>query len=483
MRKTARFGALLMCLLLILLSFTACRDPFATDPTETRYEAASGTKPTKETEPTEPSTKATEPSSESTEETTTEPVVTEPPDGPELVRESYNDLFIVTGTEALNIRQEPSMNADVAGILAKNDGGEILDYRPGWLHIRSGGVEGYIVVDYTTMGEEARRVAPSLAKKRFRVLNGGGTVYTAPSGMAEKLALAREGQVLELLSDTPEEGFYHVLAGGDIEGYVSEEAGETGWLLHEAVSIKRFQQGASESAPSTQAASQGQDIPDATVSLNDPEVAWNGHTVCVDAGHQRYGINEHEPIGPGASETKIKLSTGTEGVATHTEEYVVNLQVALKLQAELLRRGYHVVMTRTTHDCTMSNAERALFASANADIYIRVHQNGIENHDVHGVLTYAPALDNPWVPESVCRDSIRLAHCIAVEFSEATGAPIVAELKDNTLTGLNWATIPCMVLEMGFASNPDEDRLMVTPSYQNKMAVGTANGIDSYFRN
>ena len=102
----------------------------------------------------------------------------------------------------------------------------------------------------------------------------------------------------------------------------------------------------------------------------------NGHIVCIDAGHQQAGISEQEPNGPGSSVMKAKLTTGTSGVATGLAEYQLNLDVSQMLQQELLNRGYQVVMIRTTNDCAMSNAERAVYANeSGAEIFVRIHAN------------------------------------------------------------------------------------------------------------
>ena len=59
----------------------------------------------------------------------------------------------------------------------------------------------------------------------------------------------------------------------------------------------------------------------------------------------------------------------------------------------------------------------------------------------------------------------------------ATGAESDGIFKRDTYTGLNWSTVPCILVEMGFMSNPEEDMLLNDPDYQQKLVEGMVEGI------
>ncbi|MCM1244255.1 MAG: N-acetylmuramoyl-L-alanine amidase [Roseburia sp.] len=203
--------------------------------------------------------------------------------------------------------------------------------------------------------------------------------------------------------------------------------------------------------------------------------------VAIDAGHQLKGNSSTEPNGPGSSVKKAKVTSGTSGCATKVPEYKLNLQVAKKLKKELESRGYEVVMIRTKHNVNISNVKRAQIANeAKADAFVRIHANSASDSSVYGALSMGPTNNNKYMSAKIRKESRKLSQKVIQKFCKATGAKNRGVMYTDTMTGINWCTVPVTIIEMGFMSNPSEDRKMSTASYQKKMVKGIADGIDAY---
>jgi N-acetylmuramoyl-L-alanine amidase len=204
--------------------------------------------------------------------------------------------------------------------------------------------------------------------------------------------------------------------------------------------------------------------------------------IVIDAGHQAKGNYDKEPVGPGATELKAKVSSGTQGVATGLEEYRLNLMVAEKLRQILEARGYETVMIRTTHDVNITNAERAQVANElQADAFVRIHANGSDDPKQNGILTICQTKDNPY-NSTLYGASYLLSEKVLVEMAAATGAQRLYIWETDTMSGINWCQVPVTIVEMGYVSNPEEDRLMATEDYQQKLVDGMVHGIEAYLQ-
>lgn len=214
-----------------------------------------------------------------------------------------------------------------------------------------------------------------------------------------------------------------------------------------------------------------------------PTQSGGGHIVCIDPGHQAKGNKEPEEIGPGAGETKPKVSSGTYGPASGLNEYELNLTVSLQLKEELIKRGYQVVMTRESHDVNISNHERAdIAAAAGAEILVRIHANGDDNPAIKGALTMAPTYHNPYLSQDIIEKSNRLSQLVIDAYCQESGFKNLGVQQYNNMSGINWAKMPVTIVEMGFMTNTEDDLKMADSSEQEDMVRGMANGIDAYFR-
>lgn len=215
-------------------------------------------------------------------------------------------------------------------------------------------------------------------------------------------------------------------------------------------------------------------------SLREP-LPPNNKVIVINAGHQAKGNSSKEAIGPGSSTMKAKVSSGATGISSKKKESQINLEVALKLQTELTARGYTVIMTRTSENVNLSNQQRAQIGNdAKAGAVIHIHCDALDNASTTGAHTIAISKNNPYIP-GIYQSSSNLAKSVINAYCKETGIKNRGVSYRDDLTGLNWSLVPSVYIELGFISNKEEDMKLSDSSFQNKCAIGIANGIDQYF--
>ena len=210
-----------------------------------------------------------------------------------------------------------------------------------------------------------------------------------------------------------------------------------------------------------------------------------GVRVGIDPGHQGQGDLSKESSSPKGGTSKYKVSYGGSGKTTHIAEHKTNLAVGLKLRDALERLGAEVYMTRDTADVNISNKQRALMMNKlGVDLVLRLHCNSADSTGVKGVsifirktCAYANSVVNG---KTLLANENAAAKAIYSHFVKATGCAKRGLYKNNDYTMNNWSTVPCLLIEMGFMTNPSEDKKLNNPAYQDKMVQGMVNGICEY---
>ena len=110
---------------------------------------------------------------------------------------------------------------------------------------------------------------------------------------------------------------------------------------------------------------------------------------------------------------------------------------------------------------------------SSADVFVSIHLNKIEQTQYSGWQTFYNKLnENSKVLANSIQEGLN-------ETMQKENDRIPAEL--NTVYLMKYVQIPITIVECGFLSNPEEEKLLQTDEYQNKLAWGIYNGISEYF--
>lgn len=219
-------------------------------------------------------------------------------------------------------------------------------------------------------------------------------------------------------------------------------------------------------------------------------------TIVIDAGH---GGDDVGAVGPNKEYEKT-----------------VNIKVSQYLYSILKQRGYKVYLTRN-NDNFIKVMDRTILANEkNADIFISVHTNAVPKekaNQVSGIETFflsparserakrVAALENKSdiremsdsskdvFLESLNRPRITASHKLAIDVQAGLLQSTKTKYKDIKDSGVRegpfWvlvgAQMPSILVELGYISHNIESKRLYNKEYQQLLANGIANGVDSYF--
>lgn len=144
-------------------------------------------------------------------------------------------LVMTNVVNTLNVREEPSEEADRVGYLYADCGGTILEHRDGWTKLESGELVGWASDEYLMFGEEAIEEAEAVGRTMARVTGETLRIRKEPSTEAGVYGLAAKGEMFEVLGEAELE-----FSGGiefDSQWAAVDFEGQTGYISADYVEI------------------------------------------------------------------------------------------------------------------------------------------------------------------------------------------------------------------------------------------------------
>ena len=197
-------------------------------------------------------------------------------------------------------------------------------------------------------------------------------------------------------------------------------------------------------------------------------------------------------------------------------EKVITLKMAQEVKQALEKTGkYRVLLTRNT-DKALALRERIRFAhNHRADLFISIHADSARNRNARGLSVYtisekASDKEAAMLAERENKADIILGTDLSNELPEVSSILIDLAKRDTMTKSAHFATalvnemqsqitlvkqahkfagfvvlkstnIPSVLLELGYLSNPQEDKLLATESYRAKLAKSIVRAVDQYF--
>lgn len=174
---------------------------------------------------------------------------------------------------------------------------------------------------------------------------------------------------------------------------------------------------------------------------------------------------------------------GKIGVVDEVEEKEINLTISLLLKEYLEKQGINVILTRDSdvglYSESASNKKRddlnnrlEIINASEVDFAVGIHQNSFTESQYKGAqVFYYQGSD----------EGIKLAEALQSQLIEGLDPTNTRKTKANTnYYLLENSSVPMVIVEAGFLSNPEECALLSDAEYQKKVAKNIGIGIMNY---
>lgn len=337
--------------------------------------------------------------------------------------------YVTINVDAVNVRKKADLNSKKIDVVYRNSSFKVLDEKNGWLEIeykegKKGWVNGlYGTRSTTKQNTSAKTDAKSTVKNTITIIYNGTNLREQPTTASAIVQRVDAGNRFEVVA--AENDWYKIKLTSGKTAYVAN------WVV-----TTDEDKATSNNKSNTQKPNRKKDT-------------LNGLTIVVDAGH---GGNDHG-------------TTGKRG----TDEKDITLLTAALLKAKLQSAGAKVIMTRDSDIYVGLKNRVSISNNAKTDAFISIHYDATQDSSVSGVTTYYTKSSQKQLAEYVQKGLAR-----KVELRDRGAQPgnyyVLRENQRNAI-----------LIELGFLSNPNEERKVTTDYYREQATLGIYQGIVNYF--
>ena len=425
---------------------------------------------------------------------------------------------VIAQVDSLNLRAEPSLSAAILTKLASGTEAQFLKEQPDWIQIQVGDYIGWVSANYVTVKDatvlempiskteekENPKNAPTTLTENdpntFTITVNEVNIRKKGDLTSKKLGTAKIGQQFKVISrdhnwvqieyEKKKKGWVYSFYGTftkqdvqqDLESTTKEAEKIT--IIYNGTNLRETASTASNVVARVDA---GQSYPILEtqdewykIALDDGQLAYvanwvvttnteviqtsrdkeqdkaerkkgslKGVTIVLDAGH---GGND-------------RGTTGARG----TDEKDITITTAELLKSKLQAAGADVVMTRESDVFIDLRKRVAVSHQADADAFISIHYDAIEDNSVHGFTTYYTNGYQKELAEYV-HDGIASKVSLKDRGARFGDYLVLRENRQNAI-----------LLELGYLSNPTEERAITTDYYREQATLGIYQGLLNYF--
>lgn len=414
--------------------------------------------------------------------------------------------MIISQVDRLNVRSEPSLSSTVLTQLFTGQEATYIQQQKDWIQIQFGNVTGWVSEAYVTVNKRStsstktEQVAKGTDTSTFTITVDAVNVRKKPDLTAKKIGvtyrgnqykvLARENNWVQIEYKNNEKGWIYSFYGSFTgeEPVSNKEKANNNNNINEKVTIiyngTNLREQASTSSDVVQRANAGETFQILAteddwykIAVGKTKVAYVANWVVTKNG-QSSSTNEKqsEPRKKGTLRgTTIVIDPG-HGGNDHgttgkrgTEEKDITLQTAELLKSKLRAAGANVILTRESDIYVDLRKRVAVGHQYNADAFISIHYDATIDSSVSGVTTY--------YMNSYQKKLAEYVHA---------GITKKVSLRDRGVQQGNYLVLRenrqnAILLELGYLSNPNEERTIVSDYYREQATLGIYEGLLKYF--